>query len=66
VLLTQNMADGFAPGRAVFPIVRLGASRWTELNTGSVVNAPPCLANRIFRVVHRRRIPGHGSAATAG
>jgi hypothetical protein len=66
VLLTQNMADGFAPGLAVFPIVRLGARRWTELNAGSVVHAPPDLANCIFHVVHQRRIPAHGSAATAG
>lgn len=52
MLFTYNIANGLTAGLVVYPITKLAAGRWRELNGGSVVLALLCLVYYIFGLPH--------------
>jgi len=52
MLFTYNIANGLTAGLVVYPLLKVAAGRWRELNAGSVVLAVLCLVYYIFGQVH--------------
>jgi len=52
MLFTYNIANGLTAGLVVYPVMKLAAGRWRELNAGSVVLALLCLVYYVFGQVH--------------
>jgi len=52
MIFTYNIANGLTAGLVVYPLLKLAAGRWRELNAGSVVLALLCLIYYIFGQVH--------------
>ncbi|MBM3858492.1 MAG: NCS2 family permease [Verrucomicrobia bacterium] len=52
MIFTYNIANGLTAGLVVYPLLKLAAGRWRELNAGSVVLAVLCLVYYIFGQVH--------------
>jgi AGZA family xanthine/uracil permease-like MFS transporter len=52
MLFTYNIANGLTAGLVVYPLLKLAAGRWRELNAGSVVLALLCLVYYVFGQVH--------------
>jgi AGZA family xanthine/uracil permease-like MFS transporter len=52
MLFTYNIANGLTAGLILYPIVKLAAGRYRDLNTGSVVLALLCLVYYIFGLPH--------------
>lgn len=52
MLFTYNIANGLTAGLVVYPLLKVAAGRWRELNAGSVVLALLCLVYYLFGQVH--------------
>jgi AGZA family xanthine/uracil permease-like MFS transporter len=52
MLFTYNIANGLTAGLVVYPLLKLAAGRWRELNAGSAVLAMLCLVYYVFGQVH--------------
>jgi AGZA family xanthine/uracil permease-like MFS transporter len=52
MLFTYNIANGLTAGLLVYPIMKLAAGRYKELNAGSVVLALLCLVYYVFGLPH--------------
>jgi len=52
MLFTYNIANGLTAGLAVYPVIKLAAGRWRELNAGSVVLSLLCLVYYLFGLPH--------------
>jgi AGZA family xanthine/uracil permease-like MFS transporter len=52
MLFTYNIANGLTAGLLVYPIMKLAAGRYKELNAGAVVLALLCLVYYVFGLPH--------------
>ena len=52
MLFTYNIANGLTAGLVVYPIIKLAAGRWRELNAGTVVLSSLCLVYYLFGLPH--------------
>jgi AGZA family xanthine/uracil permease-like MFS transporter len=52
MLFTYNIANGLTAGLLVYPIMKLAAGRYKELNAGAVVLALLCLIYYLFGLPH--------------
>lgn len=52
MLFTYNIANGLTAGLVVYPVVKVAAGRWRELNAGAVALAALCLVYYIFGLPH--------------
>ncbi|MCX7886527.1 MAG: NCS2 family permease, partial [Verrucomicrobiae bacterium] len=52
MLFTYNIANGLTAGLVVYPLLKVAAGRWRELNAGSVVLGLLCLVYYLFGQVH--------------
>jgi AGZA family xanthine/uracil permease-like MFS transporter len=52
MVFTYNVGNGLTAGLLLYPIVKLGAGRWRDLNMGSVVLAALCLVYYVFGLLH--------------
>ena len=52
MVFTYNIGNGLTAGLLVYPLMKLGAGRWRELNAGSVVLSSICLLYYLFGLPH--------------
>jgi adenine/guanine/hypoxanthine permease len=52
MLFTYNIGNGLTAGLLVYPLMKLAAGRWRELNAGSVVLCALCLLYYLFGLPH--------------
>ncbi|MGD0017423.1 MAG: NCS2 family permease [Verrucomicrobiia bacterium] len=52
MLFTYNIANGLTAGLLVYPVMKLAAGRYKELNAGAVVLALLCLVYYVFGLPH--------------
>jgi AGZA family xanthine/uracil permease-like MFS transporter len=52
MVFTYNIANGLTAGLALYPVVKLAAGRWRDLNVGSLVLAAACLIYYVFGLPH--------------
>ena len=52
MLFTYNIANGLTAGLVVYPVIKLAAGRWRELNAGTVVLSLLCLVYYLFGLPH--------------
>jgi len=52
MLFTYNIANGLTAGLVLYPLIKLTAGRWRDLNAGAVVLAGLCLVYYIFGLPH--------------
>jgi adenine/guanine/hypoxanthine permease len=52
MVFTYNVGNGLTAGLLLYPIMKLGAGRWRELNLGSVALAALCLVYYLFGLPH--------------
>ena len=52
MVFTYNIANGLTAGLVVYPIIKLAAGRWRDLNAGMIVMALLCAAYYVFGLVH--------------
>jgi AGZA family xanthine/uracil permease-like MFS transporter len=52
MVFTYNIANGLTAGLAVYPLLKLTAGRWRDLNAGHVVWGVVCLAYYMFGLPH--------------
>jgi AGZA family xanthine/uracil permease-like MFS transporter len=52
IVFTYNIANGLTAGLILYPLVKLLAGRWRELNAGSVVLGVACLVYYVFGLPH--------------
>ena len=52
MVFTYNIANGLTAGLVVYPLVKLAAGRWRDLNAGMIVMALLCAAYYLFGIVH--------------
>lgn len=52
MLFTYNIANGLTAGLIVYPLLKLAAGRWRELNSGSLFLALLCLVYYLFGQPH--------------
>ena len=52
MVFTYNIANGLTAGLVVYPIIKLAAGRWRDLNAGSVVLSLLCAVYYLFGLIH--------------
>jgi adenine/guanine/hypoxanthine permease len=52
MLFTYNIGNGLTAGLLVYPLMKLAAGRWRELNAGSIVLSALCLLYYLFGLPH--------------
>jgi AGZA family xanthine/uracil permease-like MFS transporter len=52
MVFTYNIGNGLTAGLLVYPLIKLAAGRWRELNIGSVVLSTLCLVYYLFGLPH--------------
>ena len=52
MVFTYNIANGLTAGLVVYPLIKLAAGRWRDLNAGSVVLSLLCAAYYLFGLIH--------------
>lgn len=52
MVFTYNIANGLTAGLILYPIMKLSAGRYRELNAGAIVLALLCLTYYIFGLIH--------------
>lgn len=52
MIFTYNIANGLTAGLIVYPLIKLLAGRWHDLNAGSIVLALACLVYYVFGMPH--------------
>jgi AGZA family xanthine/uracil permease-like MFS transporter len=52
MLFTYNIANGLTAGLVLYPLFKLAAGRFKEVNLGSVVLAVLCLVYFVFGLPH--------------
>jgi AGZA family xanthine/uracil permease-like MFS transporter len=52
MLFTYNIANGLTAGLILYPLLKIAAGRWRELQTGSVVLGLACLVYYVFGLPH--------------
>jgi AGZA family xanthine/uracil permease-like MFS transporter len=52
MVFTYNIANGLTAGLALYPVVKLAAGRWRDLNVGALVLAAACLIYYVFGLPH--------------
>jgi AGZA family xanthine/uracil permease-like MFS transporter len=52
IVFTYNIANGLTAGLILYPLVKLLAGRWRELNAGSVLLGVACLVYYVFGLPH--------------
>jgi AGZA family xanthine/uracil permease-like MFS transporter len=52
MLFTFNIANGLTAGLVLYPIFKLAAGRWKEINLGSIVLGLLCLVYFVFGLPH--------------
>jgi AGZA family xanthine/uracil permease-like MFS transporter len=52
MLFTYNIGNGLTAGLAIYPLVKLAAGRYRDLNTGSVALSLLCLVYYVFGLPH--------------
>ena len=52
MLFTYNIANGLTAGLVLYPVFKLAAGRFKEINLGSVILAVLCLVYFIFGLPH--------------
>ena len=52
MVFTYNIANGLTAGLVVYPLIKLAAGRWRDLNAGSVVLSVLCAAYYLFGLIH--------------
>ena len=52
MLFTYNIANGLTAGLVLYPLFKLAAGRFKEVNLGSVVLAALCLVYFVFGLPH--------------
>jgi AGZA family xanthine/uracil permease-like MFS transporter len=52
ILFTYNIANGLTAGLILYPVVKLAAGRWRDLNVGALVLAAACLVYYVWGLPH--------------
>jgi AGZA family xanthine/uracil permease-like MFS transporter len=52
MVFTFNIANGLTAGLILYPVLKVAAGRWRELNTGSVLLGAACLVYYVFGLPH--------------
>jgi adenine/guanine/hypoxanthine permease len=52
MVFTYNIGNGLTAGLLLYPLVKLAAGRWRDLNAGSVLLAAACLIYYVFGLPH--------------
>ncbi len=52
MVFTYNIANGLTAGLAVYPLIKVAAGRWRDVNAGMWVLAAACLLYFAFGIVH--------------
>jgi AGZA family xanthine/uracil permease-like MFS transporter len=52
MVFTYNIANGLTAGLVVYPLIKVAAGRWRDLNTGHVVWGVVCLVYYVFGLPH--------------
>jgi adenine/guanine/hypoxanthine permease len=52
MLFSYNIANGLTAGLALYPMIKVLAGRWRQINSGSLVLGAMCVAYFAFGVVH--------------
>jgi AGZA family xanthine/uracil permease-like MFS transporter len=52
IVFTYNIANGLTAGLILYPVVKVLAGRWRELNLGSVLLGAVCLVYYVFGLPH--------------
>ena len=52
MVFTYNIANGLTAGLVVYPIIKLAAGRWRDLNAGSVVLSLLCAVYYLYGLIH--------------
>jgi AGZA family xanthine/uracil permease-like MFS transporter len=52
MVFTYNIANGLTAGLILYPLIKVAAGRWRELNAGSVVLGLGCLVYYVFGLPH--------------
>src|SRR5262245_50752671 len=52
IVFTYNIGNGLTAGLVVYPVLKLLAGRWRELNAGSVLLGAACLVYYVFGLPH--------------
>ncbi|MCY3023102.1 MAG: NCS2 family permease [Planctomycetota bacterium] len=52
MLFTYNIANGLTAGLVIYPLIKVAAGRWREVNGGSIVMALLCLVYYVFGLPH--------------
>ena len=52
MVFTYNIANGLTAGLVLYPVIKLAAGRWRELNAGAVVLGVLCLVYYLFGLPH--------------
>jgi AGZA family xanthine/uracil permease-like MFS transporter len=52
MLFTYNIGNGLTAGLAIYPVLKIAAGRWRELNLGSAALAALSMSYYVFGLPH--------------